>query len=132
MSPTKKTPAEQAAQRRYMAGKATIQLVMSPEEREAIKAAAADLGKSANAYIMDVVRKDIRSDKSPEAAGSPTRAGTGESSILSPEILQAAQEAAQAVGEEVPAFIHRAVAAQAKRDKVARLMRDDKNEIGEE
>lgn len=100
MSPTKKTPAEQAAQRRYMAGKATIQLVMSPEEREEIKATAADLGMSANAYILDVVRKDIRSDKSPEAGGSPAQAVIGGSNILSPETLQAAQEAADSTGEE--------------------------------
>lgn len=63
MSPTKKTPAEQAAQKRYMAGKATIQLVMTPDERAAIKATAADLGMSANAYIMDTVRNDIERRK---------------------------------------------------------------------
>jgi predicted HicB family RNase H-like nuclease len=63
MSPTKKTPAEQAAQKKYMAGKATIQLVMTPEEREAIKAHAADLGMSTNAYVMDTVKKDIEHGK---------------------------------------------------------------------
>lgn len=63
MSPTKKTPAEQAAQRRYMAGKATIQLVMSPEEREAIKARAADLGISVNTYVLDLIRNDLNKRK---------------------------------------------------------------------
>jgi predicted DNA binding CopG/RHH family protein len=60
---TKQTEAQKKAQQKFRESRATIQLVMTPDEREAIKATAADLGVSANAYIMDMVRKDIERRK---------------------------------------------------------------------
>lgn len=60
---TKQTEAQKKAQQKFRESRATIQLVMTPDEREAIKATAADLGISANAYIMDMVRKDIERRK---------------------------------------------------------------------
>lgn len=60
---TKQTEAQKKAQQKFRESRATIQLVMTPDEREAIKATAADLRKSANAYIMDMVRKDIERRK---------------------------------------------------------------------
>ena len=65
MSPTKKTPAEQAAQKRYMAGKATIQIVMSPQERETIKAHAAKRNESVNAFINRAIKEQISRDSTP-------------------------------------------------------------------
>ena len=55
-------------------------------------------------------------------------AGAGESeapaSVLTPAALCAAQAGAKLAGEEVPAFVERAVTEQAKRDEAARKMED--------
>ena len=50
-----------------------------------------------------------------EATGQPSVAGG--ISLLHPQALKTAQEAAQSTGETVPQFVERAVETQAKRDK---------------
>ena len=47
-------------------------------------------------------------------------------SLLSPDTLKAAQEAAEAEGEGLPQFIGRAVETQAQRDALARKMKGGK------
>ena len=55
----KQTEAQKKAQQKFRESRATIQLVMTPDEREAIKATAADLGMSANAYVLDAVKNEM-------------------------------------------------------------------------
>ena len=58
-----KTPAQKAAQRNYMKTKATIQLVMSPEQREVIKAHAESQGESVNGFINRAITETMERDK---------------------------------------------------------------------
>ena len=67
MSPTKKSPAEQAAQRRYMAQKATIQVVTTPEHREAIKAHAEARGESVNSFIKRAIDEAMERDNAAQS-----------------------------------------------------------------
>ena len=55
-----KTEAQKKAQRKYMQGKATIQLVMEPERREVIQSHAAAQGQSVNAYINQAVDERMK------------------------------------------------------------------------
>jgi len=53
------TAAQAKAHQKYMEGQATIQLRMSEDKREEIKARAAALGVSVNAYILGLVEADL-------------------------------------------------------------------------
>lgn len=98
-----------------------IPLDVKLEYYDRIKAHAATRNESVNGFIKRAIDEAIERDKSPASTGSPTEAVTEKGGILTPESLQAAQEAAKAVGEEVSAFVQRAIESQSRRDKVARL-----------
>ena len=53
------TEAQAKAHKKYMESIATIQVRTKDEMRELIKARAADLGKSVNEYILDLVKADL-------------------------------------------------------------------------
>ena len=58
-----------------------------------------------------------------EASERPAAAQTSGESILAPDTIKKAQEAAQAAGETTPQFITRAVETQAQRDKLTLKMK---------
>ena len=93
-----------------------LSLALPKGSREAIKAHAAALGESTNAFIKRAIDCQMERDGIgvlQEAAGQPIENG----GILSPLALQTAQETAQSTGETVSQFIERAVSIQAERDK---------------
>ena len=93
-----------------------LSIALPKGSREAIRAHAATLGESTNAFIKRAIDGQMERDGADgpqEHAGQPT----GGSGSLSLRALQTAQEAAQSTGETVPQFIERAVQTQAQRDK---------------
>lgn len=54
------TEAQAKAHKKYMESVATIQVRTTEERRELIKGRAADLGKSVNEYLLDLVLADLR------------------------------------------------------------------------
>ena len=107
-----------------------LSLALPKGSREAIKAHAAALGESTNAFIKraidcqmerdsggaDVVKRDGGAGGPQEAAGAAAGAG---GISLSPDALDAAQQAAERTGEAVGDFLARAAQAQAKRDEIS-------------
>ena len=107
-----------------------LSLALPKGSREAIKAHAAALGESTNAFIKraidcqmerdsggaDVVNRDGGAGGPQEAAGAAAGAG---GISLSPDALDAAQQAAERTGEAVGDFLARAAQAQAKRDEIS-------------
>ena len=67
-------------------------------EKETIKAHAEQQGESLNGFIQRSITETMKRDTFPQAAGGRTRAFEGGGSILTPETLKNAQEAAQAAG----------------------------------
>ena len=112
-----KTPAQKKAQKNYMVKFARLEIRATKEERDVIQAHAAAQGESANAFIGRAISEAMERDSSgspQEAAGAA--AGTGGIS-LSPDALDAAQQAAERTGEAPAVFVARAIETQAKRDK---------------
>lgn len=68
-----------------------------------------------NQYIIGAVEQRI-SGKGPQSAAETHE---NEGAILAPDALRIAQEAAQRAGEDIPAFVARAVTNQDQRDKMA-------------
>ena len=107
-----------------------LSLALPKGSREAIKAHAAALGESTNAFIKraidcqmerdsggaDVVNRDGGAGGPQEAAGAAAGAG---GISLSPDTLESAQQAAERTGEAVGDFLARAAQAQAKRDEIS-------------
>ena len=94
-----------------------LSLALPKGSRETIKAHAAALGESTNAFIkraIDCQMERDGADGPQDAAGQP--AGPEEVSLL-PDALETAQMAAEATGETVGEFLARAVETQAQRDK---------------
>lgn len=56
--------AKKAATRRYLATLGELKIRMKPEERDAIKVAAALAGESVNAYVLGAVRSRIAQETS--------------------------------------------------------------------
>ena len=92
-----------------------VSIAMPKGMKDTVKAAAAAVGESMNQYIIGAVEQRI-SGKGPQSAAEPhENAGA----ILAPDALRIAQEAAQRAGEDIPAFVARAVTNQDQRDKMA-------------
>lgn len=92
-----------------------VSIAMPKGMKDTIKAAAAAVGESMNQYIIGSVEQRI-SGKGPQSAAETHE---NEGAILTPDALRIAQEAAQRVGEDIPAFVARAVTNQDQRDKMA-------------
>lgn len=75
------TAAQRRAHQKYMSGMGTIQVRTTPENREAIKAAAESAGQSLNAYILEAVM--VRMEKGrvspPALSGGSDKVHDGES-----------------------------------------------------
>lgn len=98
-----------------------MELTVPKGEKDRIKAHAAAQGESVNGFIGRAISEAMVRDStgSPQsAAGSTQRAGVA----LPPNTLAAAQRAAEAAGEALPAFVARAVETQAQRDAMGRRM----------
>lgn len=117
--------AQQRATNKYKkANYDRMELVVPKGKKATIQEAATAVGESVNAYINGAVDQRLDCDKAvqdapespPEAAGAPTEGG---GTLVSPKMLEAAQDAAERTGEAVADFIRRAVETQVKRDKSA-------------
>ena len=92
-----------------------INVTMPKGQKEVIQAAAVAAGESANSYINTAIIQRMDRDSAPqEAAGSSLEGGVVS---LPLEAIKAAQEAAEAAGEEVPQFVARAIDSRATLDK---------------
>lgn len=96
-----------------------VSIAMPKGMKDTVKAAAAAAGESMNQYIIGATEQRINR-KSPQNAAE---ARGDSNTILAPDALKIAQEAAQRAGETVPAFVSRSVETQAQRDKVMQAMR---------
>lgn len=96
-----------------------ISIAIAKGKKDEIKAAAIAAGESMNQYIITAIESRFNGMPLTVAAKAQDAEGT----ILTPETLKKAQEAAQNAGETVSAFIGRAVDVQAQRDKITLAMR---------
>ena len=105
-----------------------VSIAMPKGMKDTVKAAAAAAGESMNQYIIGATEQRINR-KSPQNAAE---ARGDSNTILAPDALKIAQEAAQRAGEDVPAFVSRAVTNQDQRDKLAMSLRVDTKKAPEE
>lgn len=99
-----------------------MSLALPKGSRETIKAHAAALGESTNAFIKRAIDRQMERD----GVGGPHKAaeapaGAGGIS-LSPDALESAQRAAGRTGEAPAEFVARAIQTQVERDKEFRKM----------
>lgn len=62
-----KTEAQKKAQKKYMEGVSTIQIRMTEERRDQVKAHAAAQGESVNAFVNRAIDHEIERDNEKEA-----------------------------------------------------------------
>lgn len=104
-----------------------INLTVPKGKKEEIQAFAEANGESVNGFINRAISETM--GRLPRNAPQElAEAHGGNETILSPETLATAQEAAQKAGETVPAFIGRAVTTQAQRDRVTQGLRSQAKE----
>lgn len=97
---------------RYEAANYDKILVRLPKgQRETVKAQADSAGKSLNAYLIGLIEGET-----PAPAPQATQ-------YLTPEALEQATQAAQAAGEELTAWIARAISDTAQRDFMIRQLK---------
>ena len=108
------TEAQARAHKKYIARFVEVKIRMDPERRDTIKAHAVAHGESVNGFIGRAISEAMERDGPQEAAGIPGGAG---GISLPPDVLGAAQTAAEAMGEAPAAFVARAVQTQVERDK---------------
>ncbi len=97
-----------------------IEITVPKGQRGVFQSHASARGESVNGFINRAIMEAMgRDNGAQEAAEAPQEASVVS---LPPETIQAAQEAASAAGEAIPAFISRAVETQAQRDALARKM----------
>ena len=105
--------AHKRASYKYNAGRDNIMLRPSKEAGQQIRQAAQAVGKSVQAYILDRIAGD--GDAPAPAPQAPQ--------FLTPEALDKATQAAQAAGEELEAWITRAINDTAQRDSMIRHLK---------
>lgn len=88
-----------------------VSIAMPKGMKDTVKAAAAAAGESMNQYIIGATERRIRTQ---ECAGALESSDT----VLTPDALKTAQEAARRAGENVQTFVSRAVVNQSQRDKL--------------
>ena len=109
----------------------TLACKVKKDHAEQFKVYCAGIGETVNSVLQDYVTDCITGNggKSPQQPSAPPQ---GMGAILTPDALKIAQEAAQRAGEDIPAFVSRAVANQNQRDKVAMSLRVDAKKAPEE
>ena len=104
--------AQQKCVSRYEAANYDKILVRVPKgQRETVKAQADAAGKSLNAYLIGLIEGETPAP----APQAPQQ--------LTPEALEQATQAAQAAGEELEAWITRAINDTAQRDHIVRQLK---------
>lgn len=104
--------AQQKAVNKYMAENYDrINLVVPKGRREELRAKADAAGKSLNAYLVGLIEGDTPAP-APQAP-----------QYLTPDALEQATQAAQAAGEELDAWITRAISDTAARDNMLRQLK---------
>ena len=114
--------AQQKAVNKYMAANYDrVNLTLPKGQKEVVQAHAAALGESVNGFIGRAISEAMERDgggTASEIAGKRPKSTAGAGVVSLPsETLDAAQRAAEAVGEAMEQFISRAVETQAQRDK---------------
>ena len=105
--------AQQKCVSRYEAANYDKILLRLPKgQRETVKAQADAAGKSLNAYLIGLIEGET-----PATAPAPAP------QHLTPEALDKATQAAQAAGEELDAWIARAINDMAARDSITRQLK---------
>lgn len=99
--------AHKRASYKYNAGRDNIMIRPTKEAGQQIRQAAQSVGKSVQAYILDRIAGD---DEAPAPAPQAPQ-------YITPEALDKATQAAQAAGEELEAWITRAICDTAQRDQ---------------
>ena len=102
--------AHKRASYKYNTGRDNIMIRPTKEDGEQIRAAAAAAGQSVQAYILDRIAGD---------GDAPAQVPQ----YLTPEALDKATQAAQAAGEELEAWITRAINDTAQRDSMIRQLK---------
>ena len=105
--------AHKRASYKYNAGRDNIMLRPAKETGQQIRQAAAAAGQSVQAYILGRIAGD---------GDAPAQAPTVPQ-FLTPEALDMATQAAQAAGEELEAWITRAIRDTAQRDHIVRQLK---------
>ena len=104
--------AQQKAVNKYMAENYDrINLVVPKGRRDELRAQAEAAGKSLNSYLIGLIEGD---DPTP-APQAPQ--------YITPEALEQATQAAQAAGEDLEAWITRAISDTAQRDNIVRQLK---------
>ncbi len=104
--------AQQKAVNKYMSEKYDrINLVVPKGRRDELRAKAEAAGKSLNSYLIGLIQGD-------DPAPAPTVP-----QYITPEALDQATQAAQAAGEELEAWITRAINDTAARDHMLRQLK---------
>lgn len=109
------------------ANMATLACKVKKEQAEKFKAYCASTGDTVNSVLQDYVTKCLAGDGGKRSQNSVESHGSS-STILAPDALKIAQEAAQRDGETVPAFVSRAVDIQSKRDKIMQGLKTTQEE----
>lgn len=110
--------AQQKAVNKYVAANYDrVNVTMPKGKKDVIKAHAEARGESVNGFIGRAIDEAMERDNG-AASGSVAQACGN--TILTPKALTQAHAASEAAGESVEAFVERAVATQAERDKIAR------------
>ena len=99
--------AHKRASYKYNAGRDNIMIRPTKEDGQQIRTAATAAGQSVQAYILD--RIFGRGDAPPQ--------------YITPEALEQATQAAQAAGEELSAWLTRAISDTAQRDHIVRQLK---------
>ena len=108
--------AQQKCVSRYEAANYDKILVRLPKgQRETVKAQADSAGKSLNAYLVGLIEGETPAPAPAPAPQAPQ--------YITPEALDKATQAAQAAGEELEAWITRAINDTAQRDNIVRQLK---------
>lgn len=103
-----------------------IEITVPKGQRAVFQAYASTRGESVNGFIGRAILEAMERDSggtSPEIVGKPSESTQRAGVVSLPsDTLEAAQRAAEAVGEGLPDFVARAVSTQAQRDKTSLRM----------
>ncbi len=111
--------AQQKAVNKYMAANYDRVNLTLPKGRKAnLQAHAQEQGESLNGFISRAIDGQLERDTSQKPSESLVRAAKPLEGIITPDTFKAAQKAAKATGEDMPAFMARSVEMTVRRDEV--------------
>ncbi len=114
------TTARKKANAKYEAKAYDKTLIRLPKGRlDEIRAHIEPAGESLNGFVNRAISETMERDTSQQPVEAPVRAANPLEGIITPNVLKAAQKAAQENGEGVPSFMARAVDMEVKHDKAA-------------